>query len=349
MQRRDFIHKSLLGSIMATIPFSLGFQSLTMMKPVKKIIKPARLRKGDTIGLIVPASPVAEIKIKTAIQNLESQGFKVKYTDAITANYGHLAGSDSRRIYDLHEMFRDKTVKAIWAIRGGYGCTRIIDKLDYELIRKNPKILIGYSDITALLNAIYQKTGLICFHGPVGATPFTPYNVENLQNVLMNPVASLSIKNAAVNLEKTEQGYAPVIINGGKANGKLIGGNLCLLAAMAGTPFQVDLKNKLVFMEDVGEKPYRIDRMLTQLLHSSNLAQAKGIILGVFEDCQPKDEQYSLSLIDTLKDRLGNLNIPVLYGFSFGHIQNMCTFPVGINASFDADAMTVTLEETAVM
>ncbi len=348
MDRRFFIKNLSFGVAIPSFTTNSFFSKNKIDMP-RAVIKPQRLQKGDTIGLVVPASPVSEEKIEKAIANLEGQGFKVKYTDAIRLRYGHVAGSDEARVKDLHTMFADKTVKAVWCIRGGYGCTRILPKIDYNLIKKNPKIIIGYSDVTALLHAIQQKTGLICFHGPVGATPFTEYNVEHLTKTLISPSLPYKIEQSKINLEKTTVGYTPEVIKSGKAQGQLTGGNLCLLSSMVGTPYQVNFKDKLVFLEDVGEKPYRIDRMLTQLLQSSNLHQAKGIILGIFEDCQPKDEQYSLSLIQTFNDRFANLNMPILYGFSFGHIQNMCTFPLGINAAFDADEMTVSFLENAVL
>lgn len=319
------------------------------VSPTKVLIKPKRLKKGDLIQLVTPASPCSEEKIQKAISNLEGQGFKVKYTDAIRLRYGHLAGGDQARLDDLHAAFADKEVKGVWCVRGGYGCTRILPHVNYKLIRQNPKVFIGYSDITALHNAILQRTGLVTFHGPVGATPFTEFNVQHLQQTLMEGKKPQLITLSQKNIEKEDNAYQPTVIRSGKAKGQLVGGNLCLLASMAGTPFQVDFANKLVFLEDVGEKPYRIDRMLTQLLQSSNLHLSKGIILGVFEDCLPKNEEFSLPLIETLKDRLEKLNVPVLYGFSFGHIQNMCTFPMGIMADMDTATKQVRLLESAVL
>ena len=348
MTRKHFLENTTIGALLAMLPSTFAFKEDDMRKNTK-LIKPQRLQKGDTVGLITPASPASEEKIKKAIQNIENQGFKVKYTDAIRLKNGHLAGTDAQRLANLHDMFADKEVKAIWCVRGGYGCTRILPQVDYRLIKKNPKILIGYSDVTALLHAVQQKTGLMCFHGPVGASTFTEYNLEHLTKTLFEPDNQHLITLSKENLEKQDVAYQPVLIKSGTARGKLSGGNLCLLSTMAGTPYQVDFTDKIVFLEDVGEKPYRVDRMLTQLLQSSNLAKAKGIVLGIFEDCQPKDEEYSLSLIDTLKERLGNLNMPVLYGFSFGHIQNMCTLPLGIEAEFNADAMTLQFLENAVV
>lgn len=315
---------------------------------MKHNIKPERLKKGDVIRLVAPGSPCSEEKINTAINKLEGQGFQVKFTDAIRKRYGYLAGTDQERIDDLHAAFLDKQTKAIWCIRGGYGCTRIIPKLDYNLIKANPKILIGYSDITALIHAIHQKTKLIGFHGPVGATPQSDYNQQLLDRILINGEYPCVIRQSEQNLLSADVAYQPFVIQGGVAEGELSGGNLCLLATLAGTGFAVNFRDKIVFLEEVGEKPYRIDRMVTQLMQSADLHLAKGIILGIFEDCQPKNEDYSLSLKETLEHLFKPLGIPVLYGFSFGHIQQMCTFPIGIKARFDADQMQLTLLEAAV-
>jgi muramoyltetrapeptide carboxypeptidase len=346
MKRRTFT--KIFSATTLASAFSTTFAFAKNKEMQKQLIKPNRLKKGDLIQLVTPASPASEEKIQRAISNLEGQGFRVKYSDAIRLRNGHLAGTDAERLADFHAAFKDKEVKGVWCVRGGYGCTRILPQLDYKLIRQNPKVLIGYSDVTALLNSIYQRAGLVGFHGPVGATPFTEYNVMHLNQTLLEGKTPQLITLSQKNLEKEDADYQPVIIKNGKAQGVLVGGNLCLLATMVGTPFQVNFKDKLVFMEDVGEKPYRIDRMLTQLLQSSNLHQAKGIILGIFDDCLPKNEEYSMTLINTLKDRLEHLGIPILYGFSFGHIQNMCTFPIGIEAALDTEKMEVTLLESGV-
>jgi muramoyltetrapeptide carboxypeptidase len=315
---------------------------------MKHTIKPARLKQGDLIRLIAPGSPCAEEKIATAISKLEGQGFRVRYTDAIRKRNGYLAGTDQERIDDLHAAFEDKEARAVWCIRGGYGCTRIIPQLDYGLIKANPKILVGYSDVTALIHAIHQKTGLVGFHGPVGATPQSEYNRDLLERTIVAGENPLAIRGSEEQLLNTDEAYQPYIIRGGSAEGELSGGNLCLLAAMAGTDFGVNFKDKIVFLEEVGEKPYRIDRMVTQLMQSSDLHLAKAIVLGVFEDCQPKNDLYSLGLKETLEFLFKPLGIPVMYGFSFGHVSQICTLPVGIRARFDADRMELTLLESAV-
>ncbi|MEY4903384.1 MAG: hypothetical protein RLZZ292_1199 [Bacteroidota bacterium] len=345
MNRRNFLA---LGTLPLLVP-SFAFMENTAELCSPKLIKPRRLKIGDTIGLIVPASPVSEEKIQKTIANLEGAGFKLKFGSHIRANNGHLAGTDQERLDDLHAMFADKSVDAVWCIRGGYGCTRLLPNVDFKLIKANPKIFIGYSDVTALHQAIHQATGLVTFHGPVGASNFTEYTKGNALMTLMEGKASQVIVPCTENQQKEDVAYRVQILREGVATGKLVGGNLSLIAALIGTKYQMDFKNKVVFIEDVGERPYSIDRMLTHLLQSSNLHEAAGIALGIFEDCQPKNEQYSMSLLDTLKDKLMALNIPLIYGLSFGHISNQFTLPVGIEARLDVGAKTLTFLESAVV
>ena len=341
MKRRTFGRLAILGGVGAGIGTSMiscaTRESLNSEKatPTMKKIIPRTLRMGDTIGLIAPGSPFSEKVYKRAITHLESLGLKIKESKNLHKSYGYLAGKDEDRVNDIHQMFKNPEVSGIWCIRGGYGTTRLLPDLDYELIKANPKVLIGYSDITALLNAIYLKTGLAGFHGPVAASEMTAYTYENVYSQLFNNNSKSTVKQFIPEGEGEE--YKPVVIRPGKMSGELIGGNLSLLAAMAGTEFELDAKGKILFIEDVGEKPYRIDRMLTQLRQTANLKHATGILLGVFNGCQPGENDQSLPLIDTLKDRLGDLEIPVYYGFSFGHIDNNCTIPIGAKASFDTE------------
>lgn len=314
----------------------------------KKRIKPDRLKKGDTIGLIAPGSPVTEEKLSKAITNIENLGFHVHHTKNILAQKGYLAGTDQQRLDDLHFMFNNPKINGIWCIRGGYGCGRLLPEIDYSLIQKNPKPLIGFSDATALLQALFSKTGLIGFHGPVAVSEFTDYTSRQIQAVLMEPESPLTIKNAPENNKKEEAAFHTKVISPGKAKGQIAGGNLALIAALAGTQYQLDAKGKIIFLEDTGEKPYRIDRMLTQLLQACNLEKASGIALGIFDDCEANESDDSLTLMETLEDRLGGLGIPVIYGLSFGHIDHQFTFPIGVKAELDTEKQTITLLETAV-
>ncbi len=336
-----------LGVASCSVPLKIGKDERNLNEPLK--IKPKRLSVGDTIGLIAPGSAFSKEAYKRTLENIESLGLRYKNAQNLFKNYGYVAGTDKERINDIHEMFADKEVDAVWCVRGGYGTTRIIEDLDYKLIKNNPKIIVGYSDITALLQAINSRTGLITFHGPVGASELTSYTLEQFRKVLFENEARVRIP-IYENIDNEEQAYRPSILVKGKMRGELIGGNLSLLSALSGTNFNLRLKDKIVFIEDVGEKPYRIDRMLTQLVNSTDIYNAAGILLGVFNDCDVKPgTEGTLRLLDTLKDRLEPLGIPVFYGFSFGHIENMCTLPVGIEAEFDMGTEELILLENAVV
>lgn len=332
MNRRSFHKKISQGLALASFsPWLLP----TMTK--RKNIRPTPLQPGDTVGLIAPGSSTTPEKLQKAIENLEKLDLKVQYTHNLLAQNGYLAGTDQQRLDDLHQMFADPNIQAVWCIRGGYGCTRLLEHIDYNLIRKNPKVFIGYSDITALLQAIYQKTGLIGFHGPVASSTFSPYTLAHLRKALIEETSPLVLKNAVENEQSTEANYPSRIIRAGKAKGKLTGGNLSLITAMIGTPFEWKVKNRLLFLEDIGEKPYRIDRMLTQLRQAYDLSAAAGIVLGIFADCEAKAGAQSLSLAETFDNRLGDLGIPVMYGMSFGHIEHQFTLPVGLDAVMDTE------------
>ena len=316
----------------------------------KKIIKPKRLKKGDTLGVIAPSSSLPPHVVERAIKNLEGLGFKLKLGKNCQKQNGYLAGTDAERLEDLHWAFSDPEVDAVWCIRGGYGATRLLPNIDFKLIKKNPKIFIGYSDITALHVAIFQQTGLVTFHGPVGTSEYSDYTKGHVWNTLMNPTPQYKVEISAENALKESNLFKTAVISAGKCRGQLIGGNLSLLSAMDGTPNALkDLKGKILFMEDIDERPYRVDRMLVQMLQSHNLKDLAGIALGVFEGCNPKTDENSLSLMDCFKDLLGNLGIPVFYGLSFGHITNQFTLPVGIEAELDTEGGTLTFLEAGVL
>ena len=336
---------------MATIPLLAQTILSETRAPLnnKKLIKPKRLSKGDTVAVIAPSSGVETEGFNKALQNMADLGFKTKVGKSARNIKGFLAGTDKERLDDLHQAFADKDVNAIWCVRGGYGAARFLPDLDFDLIKKNPKILIGYSDITALHLAIYQNTGLVTFHGPVAASTYSDYAKKHVVNALMNPSAPYKIELSPDNIAKESNLFKTETITKGKCRGKLVGGNLSLLTAMAGTPFGLhDTKGKILFTEDVGEQPYRIDRMLTQLRQSIDMRQLAGIALGVFEDCNPKSNDTQ-SLMDVLKDRLGDLGIPVIYGLSFGHIRDQFTLPIGIEAELDTTNAMMTFLESGVI
>ncbi|MBK7707758.1 MAG: LD-carboxypeptidase [Acidobacteria bacterium] len=340
MNRRELLKAAVVLPFLA--PAALAGKSRS------KLIKPKRIAGSDTIGVVAPSSGLSKEDFDKAIGNLESMGFRTKIGKSARARNGFLAGTDKERLDDLHAAFADKDVKAVWCLRGGYGAGRILPQIDFKLIAANPKILIGYSDITALHLAISQNTGLVTFHGPVATSAPVDYTKNNTLNVLMNPTATYRIELSEYNRTQASNLFKTEVITAGKARGRLTGGNLSLVSALAGTPYGLrDTKGKLLFLEDVGEQPYRIDRMLTQLRQSIDMKQLSGIALGVFEDCNPKAPDTQ-SLIDVLRDRLGDLGIPVIYGLSFGHIREQFTLPMGIEAEMDTATATVTFLEPAV-
>ena len=353
MKRRDLLKG------LAIVPF-LSSLALSKNSVAKKIIKPKRLKTGDTVGLIAPASAVVESEFNRAIENIKNLGFVPKVGKNAQKRYNFLAGTDQERLDDLHWAFSDDEVKAVWCIRGGYGTSRILPAIDYNLIRRHPKILIGYSDITALLTAVYQNSGLVVFHGPGGSSTYSEYTKSHVLDVLTNPVAPYKIELSVDNQAREEVAFQTKVITKGKAKGKLIGGNLSLLAAIAGTKFELkNPKGKILFIEDVNEPPYKVDRMLTQLRQTMDMQQLAGIVLGVFVDntSRRNDTQTQsappqpppVTLLDVLKDRLGDLGIPVIYGLSFGHIREQFTLPIGIEAELETENATMTFLESSVI
>jgi muramoyltetrapeptide carboxypeptidase len=337
MQRRRFLKKTLAGSLLPLPFIAMNQANNQTSEDAQNRIKPRRLREGDIVGIVAPGSPFSEEQLQKTLANLTALGLVPKLATNLKATLGYLAGTDQQRLDDLHSMFSDKEVAAIWCLRGGYGTARLLPHLNYRLIRRNPKPLIGYSDITALLNAIHQETGLVCFHGPVGASDFSPFTVAGLRGALMDvPQGPLLLP------APNRQQAVPRTLVGGTARGRLAGGNLSLVAALCGTPWQLPVKGRILFLEDVGEKPYRIDRMLTQLRQACPLEKAKAIVLGTFSDCQATDSP-SQTIEEVFADRLGNLGVPVCYGLPFGHITDQLTLPIGAEAELDADKCSLTL------
>lgn len=311
-----------------------------------KTIKPPHLKKGDLIGLISPAStPENPEKINEGVRYLESIGYCVVIGKNVGKVRGYLAGTDEERLNDLHEMFANKNVKAIFCVRGGYGTIRFLDRIDYNLIKKNPKIFVGYSDITALQLAIFKKTGLITFSGPMPAVDFAgevnQFTAENFWRMVTSTKPFGKMKNPEN--EKIS------CLNHGKAKGILIGGNLSLVCSLLGTPFFPELNKNILFLEDVDEKPYRIDRYFAQLKLSKVFDKVAGIILCSFTACEETDaSKKSLSLNEVVYDYFSKLNKPTLYNFIYGHINPKNTMPIGVKAAIDCNKGAVEILESCV-
>ncbi len=351
MRRRSFLKKSTIISAVAVASSNTLLSKEHILQANVIRIKPKRLKRGDTVGLIAPGGYISKNALTESIENIEKLGFKPYFTDNILARNGYLGGSDEKRSDDVNHMFINDKVDGIICARGGYGCNRILPMLDYDAIKANPKVLVGYSDITALHNAIYAKTGLVTFHGPVATSTFNEFSINNFVNVIMEPKERYVFKHS--DDYKKGGDYEISTIREGKAKGELIGGNLRIVVTLIGTPYDVDFTNKILYLEEIDEKPYRIDRMLTELLLAGKLQQVAGIALGVFRKCDKKvgtqKGEETFSLKEVLIDRLYDLGIPVIYGLSFGHIENKYTLPFGINAELDVMNQTITLEESAVL
>jgi len=314
------------------------------------LIKPPRLQPGDTVGLIAPGGYATEQSIAKSRRNIEALGLKVKEGASLREVNGNYGGSVPQRIADLHAMFGDPDIKMIWPVRGGSGCISLLAHLDFALIRNNPKILLGYSDITALHLAIHKHARLVTFHGPVASSTLTDYSIAQMMAVLCDPQPRTTIPMALENSRRalTEPQFTTRTVHGGTATGPLIGGNLSMVAALAGTPYAADFRDSILFLEEVNEAPYRIDRWMTQLDLSVGFAKAAGVMVGVCEDCGPEHEEISLTLEQTLDIHLQPLSIPAVSGYSIGHIRDQFTIPMGIRATLDTERQTVTLLEAAV-
>jgi muramoyltetrapeptide carboxypeptidase len=321
----------------ATAVFPAASQASARGAP--RLVKPPRLKPGAVVGLVAPGGIVDDAIIEKCVANLEGQGFTVKPGRNLRAAHGGYAGTVRERLDDLHAMFADREVAAIWPARGGSGAFGLLPLLDYGLIRRNPKILIGFSDVTALHLALLRHAGLVTFHGPVAWSTFSDFSVAQMRAVLMEPEAKRELPLA------DETPYR--VFREGVAEGRLAGGNLSLLCALTGTPYALQGRF-LVFIEEIGEAPYRIDRMLTQLRLARTLTEASGIAMGVFRRCDPPDNEPSLTLAQTLGENMALLRVPSAYGLSFGHIARQVTLPIGTRARLDTKARAITLLESAV-
>ena len=315
------------------------------------LIKPPRLKEGDVVGLITPCGYLEQDGIDKSVRNLEDLGVKVKLGKHVLARRGRYAGTVAQRLEDLHSMFADHEVKAVWAATGGSGGISLLPHIDYKLIRKHPKIFVGYSDVTCLHLAIHRQTRLVTFHGPVGISTFSDYSKQHLKAILMQPQKEYTMWMAEENRVKAETAgqFQVRTQRHGTATGRLTGGNLSLVAALSGTPYAAELRRRILFLEDISEAPYRIDRMLTQLDLSQGLRTTSALLLGVFEKCEAPESESSLSLNETVDSHLDLLRIPAVSGYSFGHIANQMTLPLGVNARLDTYAQTLTLLENAVL
>ena len=295
------------------------------------LIKPPTLRPGDTIGIAAPASPFDQQAFEHGVAVLESMGYRVKIPDDLFSQHGYLAGSDSERASQLTKLFEDESVRAIFCARGGFGSMKLLPLLDFEIICARPKILLGFSDVTALLVAIYSRCGMVTFHGPLVTT--LKKDSEKSCSALIDAIGS----SKPLTLKPPEA----VILNPGQASGPLLGGNLTSLCHLMGTPYEPRFKGHLLFLEDRGETSYRIDRMLSQLYLGGRLDGVAGVVLGSFQDCGPVEDVYTI-----VKESFRHTGGPILAGFDLGHGSDNITVPIGLEADLDTENGSLRFKES---
>jgi len=316
------------------------------LKTISGLTKPSALQRGDTIGIVSPSSTPDLKNLKNGIAWLNEQGFFVISGKSVLERHGYLAGRDDQRAFDLMNMFEREDIDAVWCAQGGYGSMRVLRHLDFSVIRENPKIFVGYSDITGFHAAFQIFARLVTFHGPLVAhelgRDFTEYTKRSVIRTLMSTEAPIEVRNPPL--------WPPCLtIYPGTAEGPIVGGNLSLVANLMGTPFEIDFDGCIVFLEDVSEAPYRIDRMLVQLLLAGKLQKAKGIIIGECTDCVPsKPELPTLELEEIFRELIAPLQIPSFYGLTVGHGRHKSVIPIGVHGHLDSANHSLVIQESGV-
>ena len=349
MRRRLFLHT--LGAGLALPLIAPDF--LRSAPLADGLIRPRALKAGDTVGLITPATYVPDPdRLASAERMVKYFGLRMKMGKNAGKRMGDYRISIDERLDDIHAMFRDQEVDAVFAIRGGYGSMHILDRIDYDLIRRNPKVFLGYSDITAMHLAINKHAKLVTFHGPITLSRFTDYTQKYFRKALFETQPMGAVTNPPETNE-LRPSHPLRTIRPGIASGRLIGGNLTLISNTLGTPYEIETRGQILFLEDVDEEPYSIDRMLTHLRLAGKFDGVAGVIFGECQDCRPKDYKPSSTipygLGEVLDNILGGLKVPVLYGLTIGHTDDQLTLPLGVSATLNATKGALEIKESGVV
>lgn len=299
-------------------------------------IRPKRLQKGDTVGIVSPSSPPGREELEKSLSFLEELGLKWKFAKNAKNIHGYLAGTDQERLEDLEEMFLDPEVKGIICSSGGYGAGRITEHLDMEIVKENPKIFWGFSDITFLHTAIGAYANLVTFHGSMLGPNIGKDTFEELSGKMFQQLFE------PMELHYTEDISPLEAITSGVGRGEFIGGNLSLLARTIGTKFEVDTSGKILLIEDIGEEPARVDSLLNQLRMTGKFNNVAGIVVGDFANAETK-KKWTLTLDEVFDDYFKDLKVPVVKGFKIGHCEPHFAVPLGVEAILDADEKTLTI------
>jgi muramoyltetrapeptide carboxypeptidase len=334
----------------ALLAAGLAAGSMSSTAQSTSLLRARRLQPGDTVALINPSGAIHEREpYAVAIESLQALGFKVREAPNLRARYGHLAGTDRQRADDVNAMFADASIHGLLAMTGGSGGNRMLPLVDYELIRRNPKFLGGFSDLTALINAVHAKTGLVTFHAPMGASEWNAFSVDHFRRTVMAAEALLLKNDKADDDALVSKTGRIVTIRPGRASGPLLGGNLAVLTSMAGSPYWPKFDGAILVLEDVNEYIYRVDRMLSTLKLAGVLDRLAGVVLGGFTNCEPGEGYGTLTLDEVFDDYFKGLTVPVFRGAQFGHVKKKWTLPIGLPVEMDAQAGTLRLLQPAVV
>ena len=313
------------------------------------MVRPPRLVSGQRVALVAPASaPETPADFRHAETACRALGLTPVLGPNARKRIGYLAGSDEERLADLNAALADPTTDAVWCLRGGYGITRVLDRVDLAPLARRPKVIIGYSDITALLLAVTHLTGIVTFHGPVALARLTTFTRRHLERVLLRAAPAGVLDALPPARRSAARAALPVSLSGGVASGPLLGGNLTLLHGLLGTPYFPDPRGAILFLEDVGEPLYAVDRMLSHLRLAGALDRIAGVAVGQFGAMKRRERDRPMTLEDVLRHYFEPLGVPVVLGFPIGHIESQWTIPIGVRARLDADACSLELLEPAV-
>jgi muramoyltetrapeptide carboxypeptidase len=342
--------RTALKSLAAVAGAAAAFSAPSSAAARSALRKPPRLRAGDTVGLVEPAGFTDDqFDLALIKESIAAMGLVPKAAPHLAARWGYLAGKDRERAADLNAMFADKDVRAIFAVRGGWGSARVLPYLDWKIIRANPKLLIGFSDITALHLAIAARAGFTTIHGPNAASAWGALSWDSFRALAFEGQTPTYSSPPGAEDRLAQRVGRVRTLRGGKAQGPLLGGNLTVLTALMGTPYLPDFTGAILFIEDVDEAEYRIDRMLTQLALAGVLGKVAGVVFGQCTDCRARGASYGgFTLSQVLEQHLAPLGVPAFQGALIGHVPNQFSIPVGVRGEIDADAGTIRILESAV-
>ncbi|MEM7568774.1 MAG: LD-carboxypeptidase [Pseudomonadota bacterium] len=345
--RRLAIKGLAAATVIGAAPQSVFAQPVTAPTPTF----PARLKRGDTAMIVAPAGAISDpFSLTLSTEALQAMGLKVKVGKYVLGRHGYLAGTDKERAEDVNAAFADPDVKAVFCLRGGWGCARMLPFVDFSVIAQNPKAIIGYSDVTTLLNAIYAKTGLVTFHGPNGDSPWREETWRAFKSLLFDGKKPRLADKPYADGTLAKRALRSRVVRPGMAEGRIAGGTLTLMTNLIGSPYMPDLTGHILCLEEVDEYVYRCDRMLTQLANAGILDDVAGVVLGSFTGCtvQPTGRISGFTLMEVFQHHFASRDIPCFYGLQFGHVETKLTLPIGARAKLDTADFSLTLLEPAV-